>query len=194
MTRPALAWHFVGPKLRDGRPVPANDDTLMHLGDLELCKSGLHASKRLIDALQYAPGSTICRVRMGGKIIQDGNKLVATERTILWRVDGETLLRDFARACALDVIHLWYAHDIVVQYLKTGDETIREAARGVSWGAAWEAGRNNAWIAAQGAAYDAAWDLGSDGEWAAVRDKQNKRLVRMVLAERKRQINKEGVK
>jgi hypothetical protein len=42
----------------------------------------------------------------------------ASERTILWRVSGERILRKFARMCALDVMHLWDAPDIVVQYLK----------------------------------------------------------------------------
>lgn len=103
------AWHFVGDTLRDGSPIPADGVTLKHEGELEMCASGLHASKRIIDALGYAPGHTICRVEVGGQIVHDIDKLVATERTILWRIDAETLLRDFARRCALDVIDLWDA-------------------------------------------------------------------------------------
>jgi hypothetical protein len=41
--------------------------------------------------------------------------------------------REFSRRCALDVIHLWEAPDIVKKYLKTGDEDIREAANKIDW-------------------------------------------------------------
>jgi hypothetical protein len=38
-------------------------------------------------------------------------------------------LRDFARWCALQVLHLWDAPDIVVEYLKTGNEDLRKKAK-----------------------------------------------------------------
>ena len=98
-----------------------------------MCREGLHASKRIMDALKYAPGATFCRVECGGEIIHDTDKLVCTERTILWRVDATEILREFARRCALDVIHLWDAPDIVVRYLNTGDESLRDAAPAAAW-------------------------------------------------------------
>lgn len=135
-----LAWHFVGPTLRDGRPVPPDGETLVHEGPVQMCRSGLHASRRLTDALQYAPGSTICRVRVGDVVEEDDSKLVARERTILWRVeDADDLLHDFARRCAMDVIDLWDAPDVVREYLETGDESLRDAARAAAWAAAWDA-------------------------------------------------------
>jgi hypothetical protein len=189
------AWHFVGDTLRDGRPVPADGEVLVHKGPLKLCASGLHASKNILDALQYAPGSIICRVEVGGEIIRGNDKLVCTERTILWRASGEQVLRKFARMCALDVLHLWDAPDIVVRYLKTGDESIRAAARDAAWDAAraadraadraaardaaWDAARaadraaaraaarDAAWAAARAAAWDAAWASARDAAWAA---------------------------
>ena len=177
------AWHFVGDKLRDGRPVPADGVTLKHKGELSLCESGLHAYVRLMDALQYAPGATICRVEMGGQIIKDDDKMVASERTILWRIDGEQLLREFARRCALDVIHLWKAPEIVARYLKTGDESIRDAAGAAAWAAAGDAARAAAWAAARAAAIDAAMAAA----WAAQRLNQTRRLTCMVMAEYRRQ-------
>jgi hypothetical protein len=130
-SKSVLAWHFVNGSLRDGRSVPADGVELIHTGQVEMCRSGLHASVRLIDALEFAPGSTICRVRMGDVVQQDADKLVARSRTILWRVDGEPVLREFARDCALDVLHLWATPaipniDVVVEYLLTGDELLRE--------------------------------------------------------------------
>lgn len=192
-----LAWHFVGKTLRDGRPVPADGVTLKHDGELKMCAEGLHASRRLIDALRYAPGSTICRVRLGGTIIEDDDKAVATERTILWRVDGEEILRRFARKCALDVIHMWDAPEIVVRYFKTGDETIRAAAGNAAWAAAgnaaraaardaaWAAARNAAWAAARDAARAAAGNAAGAAAWDAARDHQNRRLTSMVMAARR---------
>jgi hypothetical protein len=194
------AWHFVSDTLRDGRPVPADGEVLVHEGQLKLCASGLHASKNILDALHYAPGSTICRVEVCGEIIHGNDKLVASERTILWRVSDERILRKFARMCALDVMHLWDAPDIVVQYLKNGDESIRgaardaadaadaagsaagaaarDAARDAAWAAAWDATRDAAWAAARDAARDAAWADAADAAgsaagaaaWDATRD------------------------
>jgi hypothetical protein len=62
------AWHFVSDTLRDGRPVPADGEVLVHEGPLKLCASGLHASKNILDALHYAPGSTICRVEVAVRL------------------------------------------------------------------------------------------------------------------------------
>ena len=84
-----LAWHFVGSALRDGRPIPPDGEWLAHKGKIELCASGLHASTRIIDALQYAPGGTVCRVAVDGNIEREDDKLVATKRVILWRFNRE---------------------------------------------------------------------------------------------------------
>lgn len=52
------------------------------------------------------------------------------ERMILKSMDAEKLLRDFARWSALKVLHLWpNPPDVVVKFLKTGDESLRDAAR-----------------------------------------------------------------
>jgi hypothetical protein len=91
---------------------------------------------------------------MGGTIKKDSDKLVARQRTILWRIDSTDVLRKFARQCALDVAHLWDMPPVVSQYLETGDESIRAAARA----AAWDAAR------------------------AAASDAQNTRLTEMVMA------------
>ena len=165
------AWHFTRITLRDGSPLPADGETLVHEGELVMCESGLHASKRIIDALVYAPGHIIHRVECGGEILQLDDKLVCTERTILWRIDGDEVLRKFARLCALDVIHLWDAPQIVIDYLKTGDESKRRAARDAAWDAAWATAGSGAGSAAWAVAGDA-----RDAAWAA----QNKRLTRMV--------------
>jgi hypothetical protein len=129
-------------------------------GPIIPCKNGLHLSKRIIDALEYAPGNIIWQVEGFGEKMPHGNpidKYACRYRTYLHRLDGKDVLRKFARLCALDVAHLWDAPDIVIKYLKTGNEELRDAA----------------WAAARAAAGTAA------------QKKQNKRLTQMV----KRRLN-----
>ncbi len=49
------AYHFVGDTLRDGRPIPADGEWLVHDGPVTICEAGLHASRHVFDALEYAP-------------------------------------------------------------------------------------------------------------------------------------------
>ena len=206
MSKDVLAWHFVGDALRDGRPIPVDGVTLKHKGKLELCASGLHASERLIDALQYAPGPILCRVKMGGTIKKESDQLVARQRTILWRVNSTDVLRKFARQCALDVAHLWNMPPVMKQYLETGDESLRDTASSAAWAAAKDVTKDAAWAAAKDVTKDAARDAARDAALAAVwadasaaagdaasvaarvaaraaaRDAQNTRLTEMVMA------------
>ena len=130
MTEPLLAWHFCQLyQLRDGRAVPPDGEMLRHDGELIPCHAGLHASERLLDALAYAPGPLLCRVRLSGaRLPHSDDKFVSAERTILWRFDATDLLRVFARRCGLDVAHLWNAPGVVRDYLETGQEDLRKAA------------------------------------------------------------------
>ena len=150
-------WHFVRvdedgtPRLGydDGREVKVGE-TLRVEGPPELCAHGLHASAKLWDALGYARGDklALCRVTLGGDVQHDSDKSVGNERTVIAMLDSdatEKLLREWARWCALQVIHLWDAPDVVRQYLETGDEALRAAAWTAAWAAAWDA----AWAAAE---------------------------------------------
>ncbi|MGB2806247.1 MAG: hypothetical protein WBC22_00795, partial [Sedimentisphaerales bacterium] len=92
------AWHFLqdNGQLRwtcGGIRKPKVEQKLTVNPDkLEMCLFGLHASVRIIDALNYAPGALICRVEVGGRIIKGDDKLVASERTIIQMADAtETL-------------------------------------------------------------------------------------------------------
>lgn len=165
MTR--LAWHFLHPdsRLRTGETAPDDGVWLKHDGPLVPCESGLHASERAIDALDYAPTEdrvVLCRVELRGEIVEHGNpvdKLAASERRILWRLDSETtdaVLREFSRWAARQVLHLWDAPEIVVRYLETGDESLGDAAWAAAEAAAWAAAEA-ADAAARSAARAAAW-------------------------------------
>jgi len=162
------AWHFVGDTLRDGRPVPADGRLLRFDGGPILCKSGLHASRVPSDALRYAPGPILCLVALGGTIVDGGDKLAATERTIMKRIDATDLLRYFARMQAVSVLHLWNDNppDVVLDYLMTGDDSMRvkvlAAAEAVTWTA-----RTAARAAARAAAEDAARAAAEAAVWTA---------------------------
>ena len=146
-----LGWHFCGKTLRDGSPVPKNGVWLEYKGPLKMCESGLHWSRQPFDALQYAPGETLCFVEIGGEIVEPKagghtDKGISTRRKIIARMDATKLLRYFARMQALSVIHLnedLYNSEAVCDYLMTGDESLRAAARDAAWDAAWDAARQH---------------------------------------------------
>jgi hypothetical protein len=177
-----VAWHFVAETLRDGSPIPKDGVWLEHKGPVVICESGLHASRDPFDALQYAPGSTLCLVNVDGIEYEQEDKLVCRRRKIVARMDATEMLRYFSRMQALSVIHLWEAPDVVLDYLMTGDEEIRaaawaaaraaasDAARAAASDAAWAAARDAAWAAARDAARDAAWAAARDAAWAAASD------------------------
>ena len=122
-------WHFVGTTLRDGRPVPADGVWLEHDGPLVMCASGLHAGLTPFDALQYAPEPTLCLVDCDSGFLRDSDKIVCRRRRIVVRMDTTEMLWHFARMQALSVVHLWEAPDVMLDYLMTGKESIRHAAR-----------------------------------------------------------------
>ena len=167
MSKPVLAYHFTdGYHLRDGAPLEVGREYVFD-GEPVMCECGYHASRHVFDAMANAPGPILSRVECKEITDECDDKLVCKRRTVIQTIDATKILQKFARMCALDVIHLWDAPDVVVRYLKTGDEALRDAA----WSAAWDA-RSAAWdtgIAAwdaRSAARDVAWSAA----WAAVWD------------------------
>ena len=158
-------YHFTGDKLRDGKAIPAIGEWLVFEGDPVPCKCGLHASAEPFDALQFAPGSILHKVELAGKIEKHGNpvdKFAAQRRRIISSLDATEILRLFSRRVALDVIHLWDAPPVVMEYLETGDESIMAAAEAAARAAAEAAARAAAWAAAR----DAAWAAAIAAAWA----------------------------
>lgn len=170
-------------------------------GEIVPCKNGLHLSVRALNALDYAPAPIVWKVRGSGVIVpHNDDKHACSERTpMAGGINATETLRKFARLCALDVIDLWDAPDIVVRYLKTGDESIRavaeraamfaDAAVGSAADAATWAAATNARAAARAAraAGAAARATGSDAASDAAKKKQNRRLTRMLNAAIKEQ-------
>ncbi len=175
-----ICWHFSTGKLGygDNREIIIGETHTVDISErpLSLCVWGLHASQRIIDALDYAPGPWVYRVELGGEILLSDDKACAERRTYLDGLDATEILREFSRWCALEVIHQWDAPEVVRRYLTTGDESLREgacAAARAATDAAWAA-----WDAALNAALDDVLDVALD----AAREKQNTRLTEMVEA------------
>lgn len=153
------AWYFAEEdellRYGDGRKI-SEGTTHSVEGPIEICKHGLHASRRIVDALKHAPGSVLYEVELSGEIDESGDKIAAEHRKYLLRVDAEDLLNEFARGCALSVIHSWDAPSVVKEFLETGNEELRDAARAAALAGARASARSSVWSAAQDAA-DAAW-------------------------------------
>ena len=189
-----LYWHFLPDDGKldngDGREVVVGE-TLRVEGTPVLCQHGLHASERIIDALHYAPGALVCRIKLGGEIVEGDDKVVAQERTVLWMYDATRVLHEFALWCAEEALKLVDKPDprsleaLRIKRLwldgKATDEELA-AARDAAWDAAW-----SAWDAARDAARDArdaAWDDARDAAWSAwdaARATQNVKLEQMIV-------------
>ncbi len=176
-------WHF----LRESRTLGYDDNRHVAVGEMltvdgdpELCMWGLHASKRAIDALVYAPGPLVCRVDVGGKIVEGDDKFVGTSRKVLWMADATKVLHEFACWCAERALlrereagrepdpRSWRAIEVKRAWIsgEATDDELR-AAQDAAWAAARAAAQDAAWAAAQDAAWAAAWAAAQDAAWAA---------------------------
>jgi hypothetical protein len=191
------AYHFTSDKLRNGRPIPAVGEWLKHEGEIEPCKSGLHASEHPLDALKYAPGPFLHLVELEGDLKSHGNpvdKWVGRRRKIIATVNMEELLKKFARWCALQVAHLWDAPQVVREYLETGEKSLRKEAYETADEAAYWAANEAAARAAAEAAYWAVilaaaeaayWAAQADNNPSKYRDKFQKMVDEAFKQENK---------
>ena len=179
MPKTMLAWHWVAAdrRLQYGtREVVEVGRTYRASGPLVMCQNGMHASRRPIDALKYAPGPVICRVRLGGIILHDPDKSVATTRTVLWMADATAMLHEFALVCGHEALGAlaaigeepdpssWAALETKRRWLR-GEATNDELSAAES--AAWSAARSAAESAAESAAWSAAWSAAESAAWSA---------------------------
>ena len=192
-----LAWHFLaesGKMAYRDAPVRAGK-TYRCRGPILLCSSGLHASTRILDALNYAPGPICCRVEMGGTIRHGDDKLCATSRKVLAIADITTILHEFAcdvaeQALAVAKVEdprLWAAIEAKRKWLRgeiTNEELVAAgaAARAAAWAAAWDVAVGAAGAAARNAAVDVSWAAARGTGRAASWDAQNTMLERRVLS------------
>ena len=173
-----LAWHFLPEdrKLRWGmREVVLPGLKLAVPPPLKMCRHGLHAGIRAIDALRYAPGPVVCRVELGGEILEDEDKCCATERTCVWLADASEVLHRFA---------CWCAEGALAREREAGREPAAASWAAVQAKRDWLAGKitgqelTAAWKAAMNdAVMNAAWNAA----WYAAKSIQNEELTRVLL-------------
>ena len=177
-----LAWHWLAANRRlqyGTREVVEAGRTYRAEGPLVMCRNGMHASTRALDALSYAPGPVVSRVELLGERLDASDKSCARERPVLWIADAATVLHEFACAVAMDALHLteargagvdpcsWAAIETKRRWLR-GEATDAElrAAWSAAWSAAWRAARSAAW-SAESAAWSAAWSAARSAAWRA---------------------------
>lgn len=151
------AWHFVRDDKRLG--YDAEDLTVepgyIYTTDSTpvLCQSGLHASRRVVDALKYAPGAYLCVVDVWGEVAEGDDKLVGTNRHVIAAADVTRELRLFACWCVRRQWHL-----LTDERSRRAIEEAEAHANGLASKDELAAARDAAWDAAMAAAWDAAWD------------------------------------
>ena len=196
MTDRWLGWHFLPAdrRLRGSREVVEAGRTYRAEGPLVMCRNGMHASTRALDALSYAPGPVVSRVELLGERLDASDKSCARERPVLWIADAATVLHEFACAVAMDALHLteargagvdpcswaaietkrrWLRGEATDAELRAAQSAARRAARSAAWraesaawSAAWSAARSAAWRA-ESAARSAAQSAAWSAAWSA---------------------------
>ena len=187
-----LAWRFAANNRRleygDKRLIRTNS-VLSVNGTPALCSHGMHGSRRIIDALNYSAGCTICRVEIWGKMDGGKDKVCGTHRKTLWWIDGTNVLHEFACRCAEDALNivdstdkrswnairvkrLWLAGRATTEELDAAMDAATAAAMDAATAAATAAARAAAWAAARdaAAAMDAATAAAMDAATAAAMD------------------------
>jgi hypothetical protein len=185
--RPILAWHFLkedGLTQYEPRHKVVPGEWLAVHPPLRICRKGLHASSRLIDALQYAPGPLLCRVELCGELIEQSDKLCAQQRRVIAMADATNILHE--KAClaaesvlanitsqvhrataqaAIDTKRAWLAGKATNTQLASA----RSAACLTARSAAEASARSAARSAAEASAEASAWSVARAAAWSAAR-------------------------
>jgi hypothetical protein len=158
-----------------------------HEGKLEMCGSGLHASKKVIDAMGYTNLEELALVEVKGKHLSQDDKqcweYMRIKKLYRWTKKDSVSLSIYAAELVLDIYEKEYPDDkrprnaieAAKKVLKNDNEENREAAWAAARtaaSAAWAAAEAAAWAAASAAeasAEAAAWAAAEAAAWAAAR-------------------------
>jgi len=144
-----------------------------HEGELEMCRSGFHASENVIDAMRYVSAEAIAEVEVRGKHLAQDDKQCWSEMRILraweWTKEDSVSLAIYAAELVIGIFESKYPDDkrpreaieAAKAWLKYPSDKNRSAAR-----SAWSAAESAARSAAGSAAWSAAWSAGS-AAWSA---------------------------
>ena len=191
------AWHWVKDDwtLRDGQKVKVGKTYVVY-GKLTMCERGLHASKKVLDALKYAPGNICCRVVCWQIEQEEDYKFVCHKRRVEWAYDATNILHEFACQVTEQALkkakvkdkRCWAAIVAKRKWLKGEINDSELAASGVAaWGVPWAAARAATWAAAGDAARAATWAAAWGAARAAAWDEFNQLLENMI-----KEVNENG--
>ena len=98
MEKKILAWHFLTDDRMLAHQTPPMEVAPGYIygepnGDIIICERGMHASRRVYDALGFAQGSQLCRVRVWGDVQEQNDKIVGRYREVLAIRDVASELR-----------------------------------------------------------------------------------------------------
>ena len=107
----AMGWHFLTKTRKlshsDFRPVVAGESLRVeHPEQITLCRYGLHASIKALDALRFSFSldAVVCRVALRGHILFGDDKMVGEERHCYWMADAGMEIAAF---------NLWMARRVI---------------------------------------------------------------------------------
>ena len=151
---------------------------------LEICRTGFHASKNIIDAMDFVPMFWVAKVEVrGNSIIQEDKECWSEMRIVEWKKwtkEDSVSLSIFAAELVLDNFEKKYPNDkrpreaieAAKAVLKNDNEKTRSAAElaeSAAGSAAWSSAKSEAWSAAKSAgsaAWSAAWSSSAAAELA----------------------------
>jgi len=155
-----------------------------HEGELEMCRSGFHASENVIDAMRYVSAEAIAEVEVRGKHLAQDDKQCWSEMRILraweWTKEDSVSLAIYAAELVIGIFESKYPDDkrpreaieAAKAWLKDPSDKNRSAARSAAWSAAesaWSAAES-AWSAARSAARSA-WSAAESAAYKDIMDK-----------------------
>lgn len=164
-----LGWHFVRDDRRLGHDATnvtvAPGYSYYYEGKTpKLCVRGLHGSEFALDALRYANGDIISRIRLMRVTERDDDQAVAWQRDVLAVADARQELRLFACWSVRQAWHLledkrFHRVVKVAEQYALGHASAKElaAARSAAKDVEW-----HGWNAAKGVAKDVAWEAALD--------------------------------
>jgi hypothetical protein len=164
-----LAYYADNPNSMDG--VVVKPGMVFEVeGEIIPCVNGLHASKRALDALDYAPGPIVTRVQLDGQIVVEGDKAAASKRRVLWMADATRTLHLFTCLCAEEALN---------SIRKRGLQVDPRSERAIEVKRLWLDGK--ATDDELAAAWSAAWDAALSAASSAARAAQNEMLEKMLF-------------
>ena len=122
-----------------------------HDGDVKLCDSGFHCSKKIWEAFSYVQGEILAEVEVKGKSKKESDKEVYSDMRIVkawkWQKKDSVALSIFSAELCLYEFEKVYSDDkrpreaieIAKKWLLEPTKENESAARSAAWSAAWSA-------------------------------------------------------